>query len=91
MQISYITGAIIQLVIDLILILAIVVTLYLVISLIIKVRKGKKVDKMKNIKKIILYTMIIEVLLLSVNLFFKYDPLNIIDEPKGTTYIFESE
>lgn len=91
MQISYFTGAVIQLVIDLILILAIIVTLYLVISLIIKVRKDKKVDKMKSIKKLILYTFIIELLLLSVNLFFKYDPFNIVEDDLGETYIFETE
>lgn len=91
MQVTYYTGAIIQLVLDLLLILAILVTLYLVISLILKVRKGKKVDKMKSIKRIIMYTLIIEVLLLSVNLFFKYDPFDIVQESPGKTYIFENE
>ncbi len=46
---------------------------------------------MKNIKKIIIYTLVIELLLLSINLLFKYDPLNIIEEPKGDIYIIEEE
>jgi len=91
MKIPYITAAVIQITLDVLLIAAIICTFYLVISLIIKVRSGKKVDKMKNIKKIIIYTLVIELLLLSINLLFKYDPLNIIEEPKGDIYIIEEE
>ena len=91
MKIPYITAGIIQVILDVLLIVAILFTLYLVISLIIKVRSGKKVDKMKNIKKIVIYTLVIEVLLLSINLLFKYDPLNIIEEPKGDIYIIEEK
>jgi hypothetical protein len=91
MKIPYITAAVIQIILDVLLIVAIIFTFYLVISLIIKVRSGKKVDKMKNIKKIIMYTLVIELLLLSINLLFKYDPLNIIEEPKGDIYIIEEE
>ncbi|MBP8689618.1 hypothetical protein KBH77_04690 [Patescibacteria group bacterium] len=91
MRIPYITAAIIQVTLDVLLIAAILFTFYLVISLIIKVRSGKKVDKMKNIKKIVIYTLVLEILLLSINLLFKYDPLKIIEEPKGDTYIIEQE
>lgn len=91
MKIPYITAAVIQIILDVLLIVAILFTFYLVISLIIKVRSGKKVDKMKNIKKIIIYTLVIELLLLSVNILFKYDPLKIIEEPKGDIYIIEKE
>ena len=91
MKIPYITAGIIQVILDVLLIVAILFTLYLVISLIIKVRSGKKVDKMKNIKKIIIYTLVIELLLLSINILFKYDPLKIIEEPKGDIYIIEEE
>ena len=89
MTISYYTGVIIQLVINFLLILAILFTLYLVISLIIKVRKGVKIDKKRSIKRIILYTLIIEILLLTINILFKYDPLNIVDEPIGKTYLLQ--
>jgi len=91
MKIPYITAGIIQVILDVLLIVAILFTLYLVISLIIKVRSGKKVDKMKNIKKIVIYTLVIELLLLSINILFKYDPLGIIEEPKGDTYIIKEE
>ena len=91
MKIPYITAGIIQVILDVLLIVAILFTLYLVISLIIKVRSGKKVDKMKNIKKIVIYTLLIELLLLSINLLFKYDPLRIIEEPKGDIYIIQEE
>jgi len=91
MKIPYITAAVIQIILDVLLIVAILFTFYLVISLIIKVRSGKKVDKMKNIKKIIIYTLVIELLLLSVNILFKYDPLKIIEEPKGDIYIIKEE
>lgn len=91
MKIPYITAGIIQVILDVLLIVAILFTLYLVISLIIKVRSGKKVDKMKNIKKIVIYTLVIELLLLSINLLFKYDPLRIIEEPKGDIYIIQEE
>ncbi len=91
MKIPYITASIIQLVIDVLLILAILFIFYLIISLIIKVRKGKNVDKKKNIKNLVIYTLIVEILLLSINMFFKYDPFNIIEEPKGKTYIIEEE
>lgn len=89
MQIPYFSAAIIQLIINLILILGILFTLYLVISLIIKVRKGKEVDKKKSIKKLIIYTVVIGILLLSTNLFSLYDPFDIITDPKGNTYIIE--
>ena len=46
---------------------------------------------MKNIKKIVIYTLVIELLLLSINILFKYDPLGIIEEPKGDTYIIKEE
>ena len=91
MKIPYITAGIIQVILDVLLIVAILFTLYLVISLIIKVRSGKNVDKMKNIKKIVIYTLVIELLLLSINILFKYDPLKIIEEPKGDTYIIKGE
>ncbi len=91
MKIPYITASIIQLVIDVLLILAILFIFYLIISLIIKVRKGKNVDKKKNIKNLVIYTLIVEILLLSINMLFKYDPFNIIEEPKGETYIIEEE
>jgi len=91
MKIPYITASVIQVTLDVLLIVAILFTLYLVISLIIKVRSGKKVDKMKNIKKIVIYTLVIELLLLSINILFKYDPLGIIEEPKGDTYIIKEE
>ena len=90
MQIPYLTEAIIQLIINLILILAILFTLYLVISLIIKVRKGKEVDKRKTIKKVLIYTIVIGLLILSTNLFSVYDPFDIITDPKGQTIILES-
>lgn len=89
MQIPYFSAAIIQLIINLILILGILFTLYLVISLIIKVRKGKEVDKKKSIKKLIIYTVVIGILLLSTNLFSLYDPFDIITDPEGNTYIIE--
>ncbi|HPM14123.1 MAG TPA: hypothetical protein PLK49_01835 [Candidatus Dojkabacteria bacterium] len=91
MKIPYITAAVIQITLDVLLIAAIIFTFYLVISLIIKVRSGKKVDKMKNIKKIVIYTLVIELLLLSINILFKYDPLGIIEEPKGDIYIIQEE
>jgi len=91
MKIPYITASVIQVTLDVLLIVAILFTFYLVISLIIKVRSGKKVDKMKNIKKIVIYTLVIELLLLSINILFKYDPLGIIEEPKGDTYIIKEE
>ena len=91
MKIPYITASVIQVTLDVLLIVAILFTFYLVISLIIKVRSGKKVDKMKSIKKIVIYTLVIELLLLSINIFFKYDPLRIIEEPKGDTYIIKEE
>jgi len=91
MKIPYITASVIQVTLDVLLIVAILFTLYLVISLIIKVRSGKKVDKMKNIKKIVIYTLVIELLLLSINILFKYDPLRIIEEPKGDIYIIQEE
>ena len=91
MKIPYITAAVIQITLDVLLIIAILFTFYLVISLIIKVRGGKKVDKIKNIKKIVIYTLVIELLLLSINILFKYDPLRIIEEPKGDTYIIKEE
>lgn len=89
MQIPYFTVAIIQLVINLILILGIIFTLYLVISLIIKVRKGKEVDKRKTIKKVLIYTIVIGLLILFTNLFSVYDPLDVITDPKGQTFILE--
>ncbi len=89
MQIPYYTGAIIQLIINLVLILGILYTLYLVISLVVKVRKGKEVDKKKSIKKLIIYTLIIGILLLSTNLFSIYDPFDIIIDPMGKTFILE--
>jgi len=91
MKIPYITASVIQVTLDVLLIVAILFTFYLVISLIIKVRSGKKVDKMKNIKKIVIYTLVIELLLLSINILFKYDPLRIIEEPKGDIYIIQEE
>ncbi len=91
MKIPYITASVIQVTLDVLLIVAILFTFYLVISLIIKVRSGKKVDKMKNIKRIVIYTLLIELLLLSINLLFKYDPLRIIEEPKGDIYIIQEE
>jgi len=91
MKIPYITASVIQVTLDVLLIVAILFTLYLVISLIIKVRSGKKVDKMKNIKRIVIYTLVIELLLLSINILFKYDPLRIIEEPKGDIYIIQEE
>lgn len=91
MQIPYITAAIIQLIINLILILGILYTLYLVISLIVKVRNGKEVDKKKSIKKLIIYTLVIGILLLSTNLFSLFDPLDIITNPKGKQYIIEEK
>ena len=91
MEIPYITAAIIQITLDVLLIVAILFTFYLVIDLIIKVRSGKKVNKMENIKKIVIYTLVLEILLLSINLLFKYDPLSIIEEPKGDTYIIKQE
>jgi len=91
MKIPYITAGIIQVILDVLLIVAILFTLYLVISLIIKVRSGKKVDKMKSIRMIVIYTLVIELLLLSINILFKYDPLGIIEEPKGDTYIIKEE
>lgn len=89
MQIPYFTVAIIQLVINLILILGIIFTLYLVISLIIKVRKGKEVDKRKTIKKVLIYTIVIGLLILFTNLFSVYDPLDVITDPNGQTFILE--
>jgi len=91
MKIPYITASVIQVTLDVLLIVAILFTFYLVISLIIKVRSGKKVDKMKNIKRIVIYTLVIELLLLSINILFKYDPLRIIEEPKGDIYIIQEE
>ena len=46
---------------------------------------------MKNIKRIVIYTLVIELLLLSINILFKYDPLRIIEEPKGDIYIIQEE
>jgi len=89
MQIPYFTGAIIQLIINLVLILGILYTLYLVISLVVKVRKGKEVDKKKSIKKLIIYTLLIGILLLSTNLFSIYDPLDLITDPEGKSFILE--
>ena len=91
MQIPYFTGAIIQLIINLILISGILYTLYLVISLILKVRKGKEVDKKKSIKKLIIFTLLIGILLLSTNLFSIYDPFDIITDPKGQTFKIEED
>ena len=89
MQIPYFTAAIIQLIINLVLILGILYTLYLVISLVVKVRKGKEVDKKKSIKKLIIYTLLIGILLLSTNLFSIYDPLDLITDPEGKSFILE--
>jgi len=91
MQIPYFTVAVIQLIINLVLILGILYTLYLVIALVIKVRKGKGVDKKKSIKKLIIYTLVIGLLLLSTNLFSIYDPLEIITDPQGQTFTIESD
>ena len=90
MQIPYFTATVIQLIVNLVLILGILYTLYLVITLIIKVRKGKEVDKKKSIKKLIIYTLGIGLLLLSTNLFSIYDPLEIITDPQGQTFLIES-
>lgn len=91
MQIPYLTGAIIQLIINLILILGILYTLYLVISLIAKVRKGKEVNKKKSIKKLLIYTLVIGMLLLLTNLFSLYDPFDIITDPQGKTFLIEED
>jgi len=91
MQIPYFTATVIQLIVNLVLILGILYTLYLVIALVIKVRKGKEVDKKKSIKKLIIYTLVIGLLLLSTNLFSIYDPLEIITDPQGQTFIIESD
>ena len=91
MQIPYFTVAVIQLIINLVLILGILYALYLVIALVIKVRKGKGVDKKKSIKKLIIYTLVIGLLLLSTNLFSIYDPLEIITDPQGQTFTIESD
>ncbi len=91
MQIPYFTATVIQLIVNLVLILGILYTLYLVIALVIKVRKGKEVDKKKSIKKLIIYTLVIGLLLLSTNLFSIYDPLEIITDPQGQTFLIESD
>jgi threonine/homoserine/homoserine lactone efflux protein len=91
MQIPYITAAILQLILNLILILGILYTLYLAISLIVNVRKGKEVDKKESIKRLIIYTLAIGVLLLSTNLFSLYDPFDIITNPKGEQYIIKEK
>ena len=81
MEIPYLLAWKIQLVIDSILIILCIYILYLVISLILKVRKGKDIDKKRYIKKILIYSLILIGIFLITNIFFQYDPLNIIENP----------
>lgn len=75
------TTWIIQIAINSVLILFSIYILYLVISLIVKVRKGKDIDKKNNIRKILIYSLILVITFVLVNIFFQYDPLNIIENP----------
>ncbi len=81
MEIPYMTTWIIQIAINSVLILFSIYILYLVISLIVKVRKGKDIDKKNNIRKILIYSLILVITFVLVNIFFQYDPLNIIENP----------
>ncbi len=81
MLIPFYTSWIIQIVINILLIIYLIYILILLISLIIRVRKEKEVDKRKGIKKILINLGIAVLILISVNLFFQYDPLNILEDP----------
>jgi len=83
MLIPFYTSWIVQLVINVILIIFLIYILYLLISLVIKVKKERKVDKRKEIKKILILLGIAVLIFTSVNIFFQYDPFNIVeDKPK---------
>ncbi|MDY0097374.1 MAG: hypothetical protein RBS01_03435 [Candidatus Dojkabacteria bacterium] len=82
MEIPLITAIYAQLIVNTLLIISLIYLLYLILRLIFKVVKGKEVEKRKEIKKIILLTIIVIGIFSLTNVFFEYDPFNIIEDAK---------
>lgn len=87
MQLSFMTAWIVQLLFNLTIILTLLYIGFLIVSLVHRVRKDKKekVNKKKEINKIVRYTVVALILFFLINFFFEFDPLNIIEDPLGDT------
>ncbi len=81
MEIPLITAIYIQLVVNTLLIISLIYLLYTILRLVFKVVKGKKVDKRKEFKKIVLLSIVVIGIFSLTNIFFEYDPFNIIENP----------
>ncbi len=82
MEIPLITAIYAQLIVNTLLIISLIYLLYTILRLVFKVVKGKEVDKKKEIKKILIVSIIVIAIFSLTNIFFEYDPFNIIEDAK---------
>ena len=80
MNIPYLLSLKIQFVLNILIILVLIFILFHIVRLIYKVRDNKEENKKKYIKNILIYTGILICIFILINIFFQYDPLNIIED-----------